>query len=246
NDVLGGAIGAMTMHMTSGTALGSINNQEKAFQYGVIVDRNIGVFKVSGAIANFNQPLQLYGNTAAPNGELGIYIGDGTQSNYIKFVATPSGLRAQQEINDIPQLPIDLPIDINSRPNSTILFNFIIDPSTGEIALEYVFDNGIPQTLGNITAQGSILEAIQETTRDLAVGLIGTSNANGVEVEGTWDILNVTKVILNPIIADAFPNQVNNVADVLDGSLKINASGGDGDLKYSAIGLPSGISIHPD
>src|SRR5690606_30624037 len=46
NDVLGGAIGAVTMYQTSGDALGSSNNQEKGFQFGVNVDQSTGPFTV--------------------------------------------------------------------------------------------------------------------------------------------------------------------------------------------------------
>ncbi|SFZ94054.1 Por secretion system C-terminal sorting domain-containing protein [Flaviramulus basaltis] len=243
NDILGGAIGAMTMEMTSGTALGTQNNQEKAFQYGIQVDQNTGLFTISGTIVNFNQPLQLYGNSASPDGELGFFIGDGTQSNYIKFVARKQGIRVQQEINDIPQTPIDLVVDTNNRPNGLILFSFIIDPTTGEIILEYTFDDDTSQTFGTITAQGLILDAIQQTNKDLAIGFIGTSNAIGVELEGTWGVLNVTKDALSPIIVNSLPNQYHFSGETIDDSINVIASGGDGSLTYSASGLPAGIVI---
>lgn len=191
NDILGGAIGAMTMQMTNGTALGTANTQEKGFQYGVQVDRNTGNFTVSGGLTNFNAPLQLYGNSAAPNGELGIFIGDGTQANYIKFVITKAGLTARQEINNVPQAPINLPIAVANRPNSGAVLYLVVNPSNGNIALEYAFDGGVRTALGTLTAQGTILNAIQQSSAPLAVGLIGTSSAVGVELEGTWDFLNV-------------------------------------------------------
>ncbi|MUP45431.1 hypothetical protein E0K83_06685, partial [Gramella sp. BOM4] len=191
NDILGGAIGAMTMQMTSGTAYGTTNTQEKAFQYGVQTDLTTGVFTVAGGIFNFSAPLQLYGNTSAPNGELGFFIGDGTQSNYIKFIISPQGLVAQQEIMDVPETPIILNLALEERPSAGVNFYFEVDPATGIISLEFSLDDGPRQDLGSITAKGTILEAIQQNTRDLAVGFIGTSNAEGVEVEGTWDFLNV-------------------------------------------------------
>jgi hypothetical protein len=115
NDILGGAIGAMTMQMTSGTAFGTNNTQEKGFQYGIIVDENSGKFTVTGRVVNFNAPLQLYGNESAPNAELGFFIGDGSQHNYIKYVVTPHGLKIQQEINDIPLSPLDISIPFEER-----------------------------------------------------------------------------------------------------------------------------------
>lgn len=110
------------MQMTAGTALGSTNTQEKGFQYGVKVSGATGKFTVSGGIMNFTAPLQLYGHPNTPNGELGFFIGDGTQSNYIKFVITKTGLLALQEINDLPSTPIKLDIPIANRPNAGLTF----------------------------------------------------------------------------------------------------------------------------
>jgi len=191
NDVLGGAPGIMTSHMTSGTSLGTSNSQEKGYQYGVQVSTATGPFTVTGAMNGFTGPLRLYGNTAAVGGELGFQIGDGTQSNYIKFVVTTDGFLALQEIDDIPQAPITFTLPIASRPTSDIVFHFVVTPSTGQVSLEYQIDGGASATLGTIMAQGSILSAIQQAGTDLMVGFIGTSNTPGVELEGSWDLLNV-------------------------------------------------------
>ena len=191
NDVLGGAPGLMTSHMTSGTALGTLNSQEKGYQYGVQVDNSTGPFVVTGGMNGFTGPLRLYGNTAAVGGELGFFIGDGTQSNYIKFVVTTDGFTALQEINDVPQAPIQMALATGDRPTSGIRFYFNVFPQTGQVGLEYEIDGGQRTLLGSITAQGSILSAIQNSANDLAVGFIGTSNTSGIELEGTWDFLNV-------------------------------------------------------
>ena len=191
NDVLGGAPGLMTSHMTSGTALGTANTQEKGYQYGVQVSTATGPFTVTGAMNGFTGPLRLYGNTAAVGGELGFQIGDGTQSNYIKFVVTTDGFLALQEIDDVPQAPLTFNLPVGNRPSGNIVFHFVVNPSNGEVSLEYEIDGGARATLGSITAQGSILTAIQQPGTDLMVGFIGTSNTPGVELEGTWDLLNV-------------------------------------------------------
>lgn len=204
NDILGGAIGAMTMQMTSGTALGNTNSQEKAFQYGVQVNATSGAFTAVGSLTNFNAPLQLYGNSAAPNAELGMFIGDGSQSNYIKFVLTPSGIKAQQELADVPSAPLTINLSEEERPVSKITFYYKIDPANGEIQLDYAIDAQERVTLGKITAQGATLEAIQSESVDLAVGMIGTSNAAGIEVEGTWDFLNV--VTGEPAVSQILPD----------------------------------------
>lgn len=229
NDILGGAIGAMTMHMTSGTAFGTSNSQEKGFQYGVQVDQSTGDFVVSGAIVNFNDPLQIYGNTAAPDGELGIFIGDGFQSDYIKFVLTKTGLVVQQEVNDIPEQPLLYPLSEAERPSSGVTFYYIIDPVTATISFEFSLDNGSRKTLGSMSAKGNVLEAIETTQKDLAVGLIGTSNQTGVEVEGTWDFLHVTKA--GPYLTELFedlelevqgPDYVLDLSEHFESTLESN------------------------
>ncbi len=199
DDVLGGAPGLMTSHMTSGTANGTLNTQEKGYQYGVKVNQTSGPFTVAGRMINFNGPLRLYGNTAATGGELGYFIGDGTQQNFIKFVINTNGLSLLQEINDVPGAAINIPLAINARPQSTLDFYFVVDPATGQMDLEYAIDGAARILAGKLTAQGPILTALQQNSSDLAVGFIGTSNSNGVELEGTWDYLNVTGA---PVSAD--------------------------------------------
>lgn len=209
DDVLGGAPGLMTSHMTSGTALGNTNTQEKGYQYGVQTSTSTGGFTVYGNLLKLSEPLGLYGNASAPNGELGHFIGDGTQSNYIKLVLTKNGITALQEINDVPQTPINIPISVGNRPTSDIVFYFVIDPTTGEVDLEYAIDGGARTAVGTLMAQGSILSAIQQANQDLAVGFIGTSAASGVELEGTWDFLYVLGE--EPVVSQQLPNITRSI-----------------------------------
>lgn len=204
NDILGGAIGAMTMQMTSGTALGNANSQEKAFQYGVQVDQSTGSFSIEGAIQNFTDNYQLYHPSSPSTGEIGIFMGDGTQSNYIKFVLNQSGLQVLQEIGDVPETPIDVAIPTGDRPTNAVKFRFSVDPVSGQISAEYQLDEDGFQNAGTLTAQGSILSAIQNANEDLAVGLIGSSNSSGQEVEGTWDYLFVQSSV--PAVEQEIPD----------------------------------------
>ncbi|KJD35026.1 hypothetical protein PW52_12370, partial [Tamlana sedimentorum] len=47
----------------------------------------------------------------------------------------------------------------------------------------------------------------------------------------------------NAIIVNTIEDQINTVNDTLDGSFAVVASGGDGNLVYSASGLPNGITL---
>ncbi|SFR48349.1 PKD repeat-containing protein [Robiginitalea myxolifaciens] len=234
NDVLGGAPGLMTSHMTSGTALGATNTQEKGYQYGVQVDQTTGKFTVIGNLLNFDGPLQLYGNTAAVGGELGHFIGDGTQSNYIKVVLTTDGITALQEINDVPQTPITVNIPTGQRPTASMVFYFEVDPSNGEVLLEYSKDGAARETIGTITAQGSILNAIQNSNQDLAVGFTGTSGTVGVELEGTWDFLNVVGEV--PVVVLELPDllrTINAADEDIDLDNYFDDDGGTANLTYT-------------
>ncbi|MEH6770807.1 putative Ig domain-containing protein [Maribacter arcticus] len=234
NDILGGAIGQVTINMTSGTALGTTNSQEKAFQYGVQVEQTNEVFTVISSLANFDDPLQLYGNTAAPNGELGIFIGDGTQSNYIKLVITNNGITALQEINDVPQPSIDFIVPIGNRPDA-VVFYFVVNPSNGQVECQYTLVGGVTRaTLGTITATGNLLTAIQQASTDLAVGVIGTSNAVGVEVQGTWDFLNVLDS--KPFIVTTIPDldrYINSNDEVVELDNFFDDDNGTSNLTYT-------------
>ncbi|WP_375324239.1 PKD domain-containing protein [Flagellimonas sp. GZD32] len=248
NDVLGGAPGLMTSHMTSGTANGATNTQEKGYQYGVQVDQTTGIFTVMGNLVNLVGPLRIYGNTAATGGELGHFIGDGTQSNFIKMVLTADGITALQEIDDTPQTPIFVPIDVANRPSTSVFFYFVVDASTGEVTLQYELDGNGRITAGTITAEGSILDAIQQSNQDLAVGFIGTSNTTGVELEGTWDVLHVVGQV--PTIAQAIPDItriINSGDEDIDLDVFFADDNGDENLTYtveSNTGPTVGTSIN--
>ena len=234
NDILGGATGAMTMQMTSGTALGAANSQEKGFQYGVNVDQSVNSFTVVGRLFNFSDPTQLYGSSAPSGGELGIFIGDGTQSNYIKVVLTQNGVVALQEINDVPQTPLTATIATGNRPSNDVVFSFNVNSVTAAVEVLYSLDGNAPISLGTIAASGTIKTAIQQSSAILAVGLIGTSNAPGQEVEGTWDYLNVTGS--QPTVSQPLAN-LDKLIDSPDQNIDLNDYFGDdqgvGNLTYT-------------
>ena len=233
NDILGGAVGAMTMQMTEGTALGATNTQEKGFQYGVDVDLATGGFKVRARMLNFAAGLQLY--PFAGDGKLGIFLGDGTQSNYIRFIVDKNGVEVLQEIVDVPQAPFSAPIAVIDRPSSSIEFELAVDSATGDVEAFYGIDGGALTSVGTLTAQGSILQAIQQAGVPLIVGLIGTSNTVGAEVEGTWDYLNVAGQ--RPTVEQPLPNVTVSVGGPASQDIDLDTyfddDEGDGNLTYS-------------
>ncbi len=181
DDILGGAIGAVTIYQTSGDA-GS-NNQEKAYQYGVNVDANTGKIIVSSRM------LTPFHNFAVGESQ-GIYIGTGFQDNYIKIILTNGGLEVQGENNDVALA--GLPTASIAIPSSNLDLFFEIDPATGVIQAAYSQDGGTTTNNigGTFTATGALLSALQNSNIPLAVGIIGTSGSNP-EFAASWDFLNV-------------------------------------------------------
>ncbi|SKB46160.1 malectin domain-containing carbohydrate-binding protein, partial [Maribacter arcticus] len=206
NDVLGGAPGIMTSHMRWGTAKGTSNDQEKAYQMGVQVSETTGDFTVEAWMKNFDSNLQLYGNSNAIGGELGIFLGTGFQDNFVQFVITQNGLSVIQEVNDVLDTAnaLFLPLPEIDRPSSNLYLYIVVNPITGVLQFDYKIEDGVRQTLGTITATGNTLVAIQDANTDLAVGFIGTSNTVGVELEGSWEYLKVSTNI--PSIVTEIPD----------------------------------------
>ncbi len=189
NDILGGAVGAMTMQMTEGSAYGSLNSQEKGFQYGIQVDLATGGFTVRARLLNFQAGLQLY--PFAGDGELGIAMGDGSQSDYIQLVVHPGGIELLQEVGDVPGLPLEASIAVADRPSSSLELELRVDSASGEVEGWFGIDGGPLGQVGTLVAEGDVLAGIQQASAPLVVGLIGSSNRPGAEVEGTWDYLHV-------------------------------------------------------
>jgi len=181
DDILGGAIGAVTIYQVGGDA--NSNNQEKAFQYGVNVDASTGKIIVSSRM------LQPFHNFAVGESQ-GIYIGTGFQDNYIKLILTNGGLEVQGEDNDVALT--GLPTASLAIPSSNLDLIFEIDPATGEIQAAYSLNGGTTSTpIGAVfTATGGVLNALQNANTPLAVGIIGTSGSNP-EFAASWDFLNV-------------------------------------------------------
>ena len=218
NDVLGGAIGAMTVQQTGGTAAGTANTQEKAYQYGVNVSTATGPFVVEGGMFGFNEPGQLYDfvvNTGDGEPSQGIFLGTGFQDNYIELVLTQDGITFREEVADVTMEQFSVTLGIDDRPqggDGTVAFSLVVDPVAGTVQGQYSIDGGPLVSAGTISAEGEVLAAIQNAGTPLAVGLIGTSGApedlaepnDDREFGATWDYLRVTGSA--PSIANPLPD----------------------------------------
>ncbi|WP_117584379.1 Kelch repeat-containing protein, partial [Neotamlana sedimentorum] len=66
------------------------------------------------------------------------------------------------------------------------------------------------------------------------------ADTNDITTTSFQWVINATET---PISIDTIADQTNNTGDILDGSFAVVASGGDGNLVYSADGLPNGITL---
>ena len=188
--IAGGAVGALTLTtVTSGDALGLLNNQENAFQFGVSPNTGSGPFTVNsrmlGPFFNSKPPVNYQSQ--------GIFIGTGDQSNYIKITLNANGgnggIEVVYEKADSPviyQFPL-----AGGIPASTLDLYFDVNPVAGTVQPKYAANNGIIVNLGSpILLSGELLNAVQGTPA-LAVGIISTSRG-ATSFLATWDYLYIT------------------------------------------------------
>lgn len=192
NDIFGGAAGAIQVAMTGGTANGALNSQEKGFQFGVNMSTSTGEVTATIGLIGLTGPQMFY--DIAHTGELGVQFGDGTQANFFKLVFTNEGIIAALEINNQPDAdPLFLPIPVSSRPTANENVDFIlkINPVLGSV--QAFVQIGIRPLLAIGTKQltGPVLAAVQNAQIPLAIGIIGTTNQQGVEFLSTWDYIRV-------------------------------------------------------
>nr|MBI1232375.1 PKD domain-containing protein [Cytophagales bacterium] len=234
-DIYGGTAGAIQVSMTGGSANGMTNTQEKGFQFGLNVGIETGPFTVTSGLIGLSSPGQLYDFDG--NGEVGIQMGDGTQSNFIKLVFTSAGLLVSQEINDALQTDsILFPIAEADRPGSNELveLSFDVDPLNGTVKPYVQFGENPRVLVGEITAHGPILQAIQQVEIPLAVGIYGTSNDWLKSFIGVWNFFEVAGEQPYTIRPIADFNQLFNDPDlVLDLADYFNDNDGLDDLVFS-------------
>ena len=191
-DIYGGTAGAIQVSMTGGTADGLTNTQEKGFQLGVNAGIEIGNYTITSGIIGLSSPGQLYGYDG--DGEVGIQMGDGSQSNFIKLVFTNDGVLAAQEINDVEDPnPLFIPIPEIDRAGSNTLveLSFEVDPVLGTVKPFYKYSNQPLVPLGTIQVEEPLKTAIQDINQPLAVGIYGSSNDTTRSFIAVWNFISV-------------------------------------------------------
>jgi len=186
--IMGGAVGLASYKTTAGSPLN--NNQEQAFQFGVMINSGTPPVTVESALIN------PYFNSADPStlkDELhGIYIGTGDQDNYLLFALTPNfgnpGLTVIQENAGVltqAMYPITGILDGN------IVLFLSIDPANGTVQPRFKRVND-PDTVDigqEISLSGALLNAMQGPAA-VATGILASSRT-GTSFSAVWDYMNL-------------------------------------------------------
>lgn len=235
NDIFGGAAGAVQIAITGGSANGTANNQHKGFQFGVNVGNETGEFIITSRLLGLTGPQMFY--DIAHNGEIGIQMGDGTQSNFFKLVFTKTQILAGLEVNNVPDAnPLTYSISTANRPTSSENIDFIIKvrPVQGTVEPMVKIGNRAMISLGTKTLTGKVLESVQQLSKPLAIGIFGTTGSQGVEFLATYDLFKVTGG--QPYIVQAIPDitkQVGSPSVKIDLGEYFNDDDGIGNLKFT-------------
>ncbi|RDV11969.1 choice-of-anchor D domain-containing protein, partial [Pontibacter diazotrophicus] len=190
NLIAGGAVGAFSVEAVSaGDALGTLNNQENGFQFGVNVSSKTGPFTVQTTMLG-----PFFDNKVPQNSQSqGLYIGTGDQDNYLKITLNAnSGQGGIEVVYENAGQPSSQQFALTGgMPGSSLELFLSVDPAAGTVQPKYSQDGGAVINLGTpVQVSGALLEAIQGSPA-LAVGIISTSR-DAVPFTATWDVIKVT------------------------------------------------------
>ena len=175
-----------------GDALGSLNNQEYAFQFGVDVGGEINDYTINGRIQGHfaNQiPIDFQ--------SYGIHMGTGDQDNYLKLTLASNGgaggIEVVYEENGGGVGGIGAPVStmypVTGLLNSTFIdLYFTVNPNNNTVQPKYSIDGSPVQTLGSpIAVPNSWINHV------LSVGLIMTSRGATTSYPATYDFITITR-----------------------------------------------------
>ncbi|MEX2111561.1 MAG: malectin domain-containing carbohydrate-binding protein [Pirellulales bacterium] len=177
----GGAAGVLTIDFAStGTALGSANTQNQAFQFGV---------NVAGATQKFVATTRVLspwsGQTPQAGQQMGLFVGIGNQDNYIEVAVDGSG--TIMVISEIAGAATTVASSSTTLTGlASIDFYLSVDPVNNTVQASYLLPGGARTLLGPaVTIPASWLSGA------MAVGLISTTPAAIAPMPVTWDHLGM-------------------------------------------------------
>ncbi len=189
--VPGGAAGVFTVEeVTTGDALGTQNNQENAFHFGVNITAEADVFTARTRIMS-----PFAGFTPENAESMGMFIGNGDQDNYIKLVTSANdgngGIEfTMEEAGDFDIQSINAPILVADHVDLYLVID--PDPIALTVTASYVITtDGVRGEREQAGDPVSIPSAwLTDETNGLAVGIISTS-AGASSFPASWRFVEV-------------------------------------------------------
>ena len=233
----GGASNIFTIDAAGLTsARGATNAQKQGFQFGFNPSDEIYPYAAFTRILN-----PFGGRIPLPGQEIGFYIGEGDQSNYIQLAVTGNhGGRIEliREFSDVDTVIASNDIEISSI--EFIDFILTVDPLNKTVQGSYVINmNGVFGQRKNI---GSAIDITNKgwESRTLATGLVANSpySINAPEVDSlpaTWERLGVTRHL---------PNTLGVSDSTVDfGDAPVNGNGLRREIRLTNLGLPGDVDL---
>lgn len=188
NLTAGGAAGKFTIDaVPAGDALGSRNNQQYGFQFGVAEDSTSAPFTVHTRLSK-----PFFGGAPADSMSQGLVIGTGTQSDYLELAMASIGgafhMGVTHEIADVPALSF-VPAAGIATANELDLY-LEVTPASGTVQAYYRIDGGVRLPVGGVITlpAGSALRSAVRTSQPLALGIMATSRG-ATPFTATWDFI---------------------------------------------------------
>ncbi|HXH17489.1 MAG TPA: hypothetical protein VNJ07_00275, partial [Chitinophagales bacterium] len=182
---VGGAAYKFTVdNVPAGDALGALNNQKFAYQFGV----NTGAFPFNFVVSS-RVMMPFAGITPSDFRSMGMFIGTGDQDNYLKIVCAGNGGAGgieilKEEAGAVTSTMYNVPILGSTHVN----LYFTVNPITKMVQPSYSIGGGTKTDLGPaIQVPASWLGNV------LAVGYISTSRG-AAPFSATWDFIAVDPV----------------------------------------------------
>lgn len=238
----GGATGKLGIeHIPSGDATGATNTQQYAFQFGLNVSTLTAPFSVHGKVES---PFFLVnGNTPPPvNGmSQGIFIGDGTQDNYVKIAINAQngngGAEVVREVNGVVT-HTDYPIGVTGNILASVVVDLYLSVNTNTLTVQpqISVDGGV--TLTNLGSPLAIpagwLNPLD--SKGMATGIIATNGISNTPFAATWDMMEVLSEA--PFVQTPIPN-IARVKGSAPESINLHTyfedNGGDAGLTYQVV-----------
>jgi hypothetical protein len=179
----GGAASVFTIDSANaGTALGSANTQQQAFQFGVNVAGETQPFTAQSTVLG-----AFSGLTPKPGQQMGFYIGTGDQDNFVQLVLTGDNGGSIQALREVAGVDTLIGSQSLALPGAdSVNLWLTVDPFAKTVQPRYSTDG-----VNFVNVGSAISIPASWLTGTMAVGLISTNPA-GTGLPVTWGELGVT------------------------------------------------------